>query len=185
MFFSDLTRIQKAADFLPLVTAAIVVDLIVMGLLLAGAFESRTLTQWYNNYGLGAVLSDVFIIVIGVIIAIAIYPFLFSKFNIVCFVGLAIGVQLIHDILFALFFNGLPKGQSRIFDTFKDYAREIGIIILAADAAMIACTALLASLLASLGERINTILVIVAAYLVPYFLGSMPMKKCLRFDPLC
>jgi hypothetical protein len=61
----------------------------------------------------------------------------------------------------------------------------MGPIILAADAAMIACTALLASLLASLSERINTILVIVAAYLVPYFLGSMPMKKCLRFDPLC
>ena len=182
--FSDITRIQKASDFLPLVTAAIVVDLVVIGLLLSGAFKSRTLTEWYNKYGLGAVLSDVFSIVIGVIIAIAIYPLIFSEFNIVFLVGLAIGVQLIHDTLFFLFFQNLPRGNSRIFDTFKDYAREMGPIILAADAAMVASTAILASLLANLGERINTILVIVAAYLVPYFLGSMPMKKCLRFEPL-
>jgi len=177
MFFSDITRLQKASDFLPIITAAIVVDLIVMGLLLAGVFESRTLTQWYNNYGLGAVLSDVFSIVIVVIIsATLIYPFFLTKLNILYFVGIAIGVQLIHDTVFFLFFKSLHREQSRIFDTFKDYAREMGPIILLADAAMVTGTILLASLLANLSETINTILVIVAAYLVPYFIGSMPVR---------
>jgi hypothetical protein len=176
MFFVDITRFHKAADFLPLVTSAILVDLVVIWMLIAGAFRSKTLTEWYHIYGLGAVLSDVLSIVIGVMLAIIIYPFLFSQFNMLWFLGVAVGVQLVHDMLFFLFFRSIARGQSRILDTFKDYANEMGPIILATDATMIVSAALLTSLLASLGEKWNTLLAMIAAYMVPYFLWSIPNK---------
>jgi hypothetical protein len=122
---------------------------------------------------LSAVLGDVLILVIGVIIVRAIYYLVFSKFSIVAFVGLAVIVQLIHDLSFAQMMNAIPRGRSMIMDTFKDYGKEMGGLILIADALMISGTAILGSLLASLSLNTNIILLIVAIYLIPYFIFSL------------
>jgi hypothetical protein len=161
------------SSYLHIVNGAIITDLIVIGLTIFGFIRSRTLREWYNKYGLSAVLADVLSITIGVILAIFIYTAFFSMNHLVLFIGVAVSVQLVHDLLFAWFFNSVPRGKSRILDTFKDYAKEIGATILLADASMIVSTVFIGLLLSQLSIQNNMFLLIVLLYLVPYFLYSL------------
>ena len=161
------------SSYLHILNGAIITDLIVIGLTIFGFIRSRTLREWYNKYGLSAVLADVLSITIGVILAIFIYTAFFSTKHLVLFIGVAVSVQLVHDLLFAWFFNSVPRGKSRILDTFKDYAKEIGATILLADASMIVSTVFIGLLLSQLSIQNNMFLLIVLLYLVPYFLYSL------------
>lgn len=161
------------SSYLHILNGAIITDLIVIGLTIFGFIRSRTLREWYNKYGLSAVLADVLSITIGVILAIFIYTAFFSMNHLVLFIGVAVSVQLVHDLLFAWFFNSVPRGKSRILDTFKDYAKEIGATILLADASMIVSTVFIGLLLSQLSIQNNMFLLIVLLYLVPYFLYSL------------
>jgi hypothetical protein len=171
--FADISNFRKTVDYLPLINGAITTDLIVILRVILGQIRSKTLHEWYKKYGLAGVLADVLSITIGVIIVQLIYPLIFSNFNIFIFATLAVIVQVIHDLLFAYFFNWVPRGQSEILDTFKDYAKELGPVILLADAAMMVSTVFITSLLSSFNEKINTIILIINLYLVPYFLYSI------------
>jgi uncharacterized protein YacL len=164
---------NNVSDYLRILNGAIITDLIVVGLTIFGFIRSRTLREWYNKYGLSAIMADVLSITIGIIIAMFVYPLLFKKENLALFIGVAIAVQLVHDLLFAGFFNAVPRGKSRILDTFKDYAKEIGATILLADASMIVSTIILGLLLSQMSIRDNVFLLIVLLYLVPYFLYSL------------
>lgn len=171
--FASLLSFTKATDYLSILNAAIITDLVVILSVILGQIKSKTLKEWYNKYGLSSIMADVLSIVIGVIIAQAIYSVFFAKFNVFLFALVAVIVQVIHDVLFAEFFNWIPRGKSAILDTFKDYAKELGPIILFADAAMIVSTVFIGSILVSFSEKINAILTIVLLYLIPYFLYSI------------
>lgn len=67
-------------NYLNILNAAIITDLTVIFLLIAGYIKSNALKQWYRKYNLSAVIADVLILVIGIIITQLIYPYLFSKF---------------------------------------------------------------------------------------------------------
>lgn len=173
MQFQDISRFANVSDYLPILNGALITDLIVIALAISGFIKSVTLKEWYHKYGLAAVLGDVLILVIGVIIVRAIYYLVFSKFSILSFVGLAVIVQLIHDLSFSQMMNAIPRGWSMIMDTFKDYGKEMGVLILIADALMIAGTSILGSLLASSSLNTNIIVLIVAIYMVPYFIYTV------------
>lgn len=171
--FNDITNISKATDFLPILNGAIITDLIVIFRLIMGKLKSKTLIKWYNDYGLAGVLADVLSLVIGVGITSFIYKYIFSKFNIILFTFLAVIVQIIHDVSFAILFYSIPRGKSPILDTFKDYGNEHGKVIILADALMIISTVFISSLLFSMSEKINGFIFIVLSYLIPYFLYSI------------
>jgi hypothetical protein len=163
----------KLTNLLPIINAAIITDLIVIGLVICKQIKSQTLKVWYNTYNLSAILADVLSIVIGIIIALLIYPLFFSTFYLHIFIGIAIVVQVCHDLLFASLFQMIPRNRSRILDTFKDYAKEMGIIILFADASMIVSSILISLFLSTQSFNNNCILLIVLLYLIPYFLYSI------------
>jgi hypothetical protein len=173
MQFQDISRFTNVSDYLPILNGALITDLIVIALVISGFIKSVTLKEWYHKYGLAAVLGDVLILVIGVIIVRAIYSLIFSKFSIVFFVGLAVIVQLIHDLSFAQMMNAIPRGRSMIMDTFKDYGKEMGVLILIADALMIAGTSIFGSLLASSSLNTNIVVLIVLIYMIPYFIYTI------------
>jgi hypothetical protein len=173
MQFQDISRFTNVSDYLPILNGALITDLIVIALAISGFIKSITMKEWYHKYGLAAVLGDVLILVIGVIIVRATYSLIFSKFSIVFFVGLAVIVQLIHDLSFAQMMNAIPRGRSMIMDTFKDYGKEMGGLILIADALMISGTSILGSLLASSSLNTNIIVLIVSIYMVPYFIYTI------------
>jgi hypothetical protein len=173
MKFQDISHFSNTADYLPILSAAVIVDVVVMLSAVFGLIKSKALAAWYQQFGGLAVLADVLILVIGVIIARFLYPFLFSKWSLLKFLGLTIAIQVAHDLLFAALFNAMPRGASAILDVFKRYATEVGFIILLADAMMIGGTVLLGSLLASQSLNTNMIVFLVALYVIPYVLYSI------------
>ena len=173
MNFTDISQFNRLSDYLPIFNAAILADIGVMLLLLSKNIESKYLREWYKKYTLSAVIMDVLILVIGAILARLAYPFFFSSgFSLIGLAGLAVVIQITHDILFAVGFNMVPRGKSGIADLFQDYGKEIGVWILVADAVMMISTIVFGSLFGSLSLHTNILLLIGLVYLVPYLLLS-------------
>ena len=126
-------------EWVSLLTATAWVDFTVI--VLSKIFPlTKTLGDWYRDFGVVAVGSDVLIIVLGIALAKLLFPDA-SGFKLV---GIAVGIQVLHDILFYIgIIRGVPDGQNKIIDLFKKYAGEGGYKIILADAAMVAGSVLL------------------------------------------
>lgn len=170
-----ICNFDNHSDYWYILPAILFIDLVVI--IIARYFPSifgRTINVWYNKFGFGAVISDVFIIAIGFMIARWIYTrFLSKKFgmNPAIFIGLLVVVQLIHDLLFYVgIIKPIPTGANQMIDIFKDYAEENGAKILGADAGMMIGSALVASLLKNSSAGFYEVFTIGTIYLLPYFL---------------
>ena len=108
---------------------------------------------------------------IGIIIARFLYKYLFGAFNIWKFTGLAVVIQIIHDILFYLFFKSVPTGYNAMLDFFKDYAVEVGSGAILGDSFMMIIACLLSSYFATYNLNSNIIILIVSVYFVPYMIN--------------
>jgi hypothetical protein len=159
-------------NFISLLNGALATDLIVISLALAGYLNSNSLMIWYKRFGLGAVIADVLILVIGFIIAFYIYNYFFKTYNIFYFILILILVQITHDVLFALFINNY-KGNSPFINVFKLYAKEVGYKILIVDALMLISTVLIEKYLSSMSKTFNIITLIILVYITPYLIFSI------------
>jgi uncharacterized protein YacL len=112
----NIADFNNVSDYLPLFNSVLITDLFVIFLLNTKVIQSHVLRQWYSQYNLSAVIADVLIILIGLIITRAIYYYVFEKFSIFNFVILAVIVQIIHDILFYVFFTNIPRGINKMID---------------------------------------------------------------------
>lgn len=164
---------NNTLDYFPIITAAMITDMIVILLFKNNVFKSNALEKWYSTYGFAAGLADVLSIVIVIIIARFLYFKIFTKENLLYLIGLTVLVQWIHDILFYFVFQSIPRGVSKMMDTFKDYAKENGSNILIADSLMMISTILLATYFSSFNVNHNIILFIIALYLIVYFIYSV------------
>ena len=142
-----------------LLNAALLTDLIVIALV--PFFKSKSLTQWYRQFGIGAVIADVLVLVLVVWFAHFLY-----QGNLFVLACIAVGIQLVHDLLFGAFIQRY-HGRSPILNVFKEYAKEHGARILLADAAMVVSTVLFEQFM---NHKIVTVLLV---YLVPYFVFSV------------
>lgn len=159
-------------NFLSLLNGALATDLIIISLALAGYLNGNALMTWYKKFGLGAVIADVLILVIGFIIAFYIYNYFFKTYNIFYFILLLILLQMTHDIIFGLLINNY-KGNSQFINVFKLYAKEVGYKILIFDALMFISTVLIEKYLSSMSKTFNIITLIVLVYITPYLIFSI------------
>ena len=83
---------------------------------------------------------------------------------------LIVGIQVVHDFVFYLFFMAVPKESNYMIAMFKDYAKENGIKALIADSCMIIVASLIASQLKNVSLNNNIILLIGLIYMVPYLI---------------
>jgi hypothetical protein len=97
---------------------------------------TKSLATWYADFGLNAVAMDVLVIVLGIALA----KFLFPAATGLALIGVAVAIQLVHDILFYGIILVVPPGQNLVMDLFKRYAAEGPWKILVADAAMVAAS---------------------------------------------
>ena len=98
---------------------------------------TTSLSVWYKEFGVVALGSDILIIVLGIALAM----FLVPGAKGLTLIGVAVGIQLLHDVLFYIgIIQGVPTGQNRILDLFKRYAAEGSWKILLADAGMVAAS---------------------------------------------
>jgi hypothetical protein len=168
MFGGDISHFTQVGDYLPIITAALMTDMVFLAN--ATSFSSKQLLRWYHLFGLSAVLADTLILVIGVILTRFFYYRVFKSFSLIKFCALAVVIQIVHDLVFALFFQMVPRNTNKMLDVFKDYANEKKFGILLADAAMVLSTCVIAALLVNFKLNTNIILLIVTIYVVPYFL---------------
>lgn len=126
-------------DWVSLFTATAWVDFAVI--VLSKIFPlTKTLGDWYRDFGVVAVGSDILIIVLGIALAKLLFP-LATGWTLV---GIAVAIQVVHDILFYIgIIQGVPAGQNKIIDLFKRYASEGSWKIILADSAMVAGSVLL------------------------------------------
>lgn len=170
--FKDISHFNNIHDYLPIITAIVIVDIIIISLSYANIINSGFLRKWYQQFLLSAVLADVLVIFIIVVIARAIYYYIFDKFSIIKFIILMLILQVIHDILFYLMIISIPKGANKIIDIFKDYADEISYYAIIGDSLMIISSGLLASYLANFDANTNIIILVVSVYLLQFILHT-------------
>ena len=169
----NISNFNNVSDYLPIISAALIVDMVILFRIVSGSINIKSLNEWYNKYGILAVVADVLSIVIGIIVARFLYPFIFKNYSLILFLLLTVFVQVTHDLSFAAFFNSIPRNKSSILDVFKDYAKEVGVTILFVDALMMISTILLGSYLATLNPNNNIIIFIISLYILPYLLYSI------------
>lgn len=168
--FKNIANFNNTSDYLPLFTAVLITDLFVITLLNSKVIKSKVLKEWYSQYNLSAVIADVLIILIGLIIVRAVYYSIFDEFSIIKFALLAVAIQMIHDVLFYIFFTNVPRGFNQMMDTFKDYADEVSYKAILSDSGMMVMASFIASYLASKDLNTNIIVMISSVYLLPYIL---------------
>jgi hypothetical protein len=97
---------------------------------------TKSLATWYADFGLNAVGMDVLVIVLGIALAKLLFPAATG----LTLIGIAVAIQIVHDILFYGIILMVPPGQNRVMDLFKRYAAEGSWKILVADSAMVAAS---------------------------------------------
>tara|TARA_Y200000002_G_C22608293_1_gene632641 strand:- start:732 stop:1247 length:516 start_codon:yes stop_codon:yes gene_type:complete len=167
----DLHNFYNTSSYLPILNGSIAADLVILFIVYyTPYFDSFFLKNWYETYRLSAVIADVLILVIGFIITRAIFTYYGWSWNFYLFLGTILVVQILHDILFYLFFMNVPKGVNNMLDLFKKYAKESGGRAILGDSFMIIITVLLAYLFANYSTNINIISLVVLVYLIPYII---------------
>lgn len=168
MTFGDISNFNQVSDYLPILNGALLSDLLIIFFAYHGIINSFYLRKWYKKYQLSAVIADVLILVIGIIIARFLYKYIFDTFSIVKFTGLAVVIQVIHDILFYLFFKSLPLDYNAML---KDYANEKGGMAIVGDSVMMIMACLSSSYFETISLNSNIILLILFTYFVPYMIN--------------
>lgn len=157
-----------------ILVSVLVVDVIVIFLVryLPGIF-GKPINDWYNRFGLSAVIADVLVIVLGIMIAQYVLQYTGTKATLPVLLALVVAIQLIHDLLFYVcVVQPIPEGHNEMIDVFKTYTAGGGAKILVADAAMIAGSVLLASGLQAVHPAVTAFTGVLAAYTVPYILST-------------
>jgi hypothetical protein len=170
--FRDLTHIPY------FLAAILLVD--VVALFLTRYFPEKvggeSLNDWYDKFGLEGVIADVFVILIGFIIAQYVYSAYIAPtygWNPMIFVAVLVGVQLVHDLAF---YQGvirqIPPGTNEMMDTYKKYAAENGGLILLGDAFLMMGSAAATFALESSPPFAAVAVAVLTIYTLPYILNT-------------
>lgn len=159
------------ADIVRLFFAVLTLDTLVMFGARYYGIGGKSLNNWYDRFGIVAVLSDVTIIMIGFLIADYLYPYITEKYSTSLFLALVVVVQAIHDILFYLFvIKPFPRGHNEMMDVFQDYANEKGGKIILGDSALMLGSAAFMSIYSALSPKAASALAVFTTYCLTYIL---------------
>jgi len=166
---SDISNINNNFDLVSIVLAVLIVDFIVIYIAKNTNYFGNEIIVWYEKFGMTGVLLDVFIIIIGLIITRYIFNYFKLEFTPIKFILVAVGVQLVHDVLlYKLFIEPSTPGSNSIIDIYKTYSMENGAKILLADAGMIVGAALIAMYLKNVELKNIIAMFFVIIYFIPY-----------------
>ena len=167
----------KNINNIPLfILGILILDIFVLFLVRYIGIGGISLNKWYDKFGLLAVIADVFIILIGFMIAQYIYTiFIMPRYgwNIIIFLILLVFIQVIHDILLYLFIIlPIPKGHNGIIDMYKIYANENSYKIIIGDACLMLGSAFIILILKTLPKHIIAAITVITIYILPYILTT-------------
>jgi hypothetical protein len=175
--WKDISDYYEVSDWLFIGLAVLLVDVLV--LFLVRFFPDvfgKAINIWYNRFKLSAVISDVFIILLGFGISRYIYTeYIYPKFdwNPLYFTGLSVLVQVLHDVLFYFgVIKPITPGHNAMMDVFKTYAESGGAKVIAADSAMMVASSFFSMALKAAPAHITAFLGLLTVYVVPYILET-------------
>ncbi len=133
----------------------------------------KPINQWYDEFGLAAVMSDVTIIALGIAITRYIYTSFFMEeegWSMWYFICLAVIIQVVHDMIFAFgIVQKIPRGHNSMIDVFKAYI-EGGPKIILTDALMVASSIGIASLMKANDYHYTGFISLFTLYALSYIL---------------
>jgi hypothetical protein len=175
---TTLTDWNNTSSWLLLLLAILVVDVVVMIISRHTRRFGDVLNVWYDRFGIGAVISDVFIIAIGFAIGRWVYNTWFRDAGLAWFLGILVIVQMIHDILFYLgVILPMPRGLNAMMDVFKDYSNENSWKIIVGDAGLMLASAGVFMGLERLSAPWQIAVGLLTLYALPYALTTRSVKS--------
>jgi ABC-type enterochelin transport system permease subunit len=156
---------------LPLAASVVWVDFFVL-LLSRFVPLGKSLDRWYIEFGIVAVLSDCLSIVLGIMIAMFIFP----NGSLVTILITSVVVQTIHDLLFYVgVIRPISPGYNRMIDVFKAYAAENSWKILVADSSMMIGTVLGMYALSRADQKHQWFTFLTGVYALTYVIYTRPL----------
>jgi hypothetical protein len=165
------THFLDKSEYVPILTANIFADLFIIFLTFTKLFyTSETLSLWYRTYRLSAMIADILIGVLYILLA-RYFVYIFKwNMGLTLFAGLAVGIQIILDYLFYLFFTIVPRGQNQMLDFFKDYAKEVKQDAIFGDSVLVIFAVILSAVFNTFGFDFNIVMLIISIYFAPFFI---------------
>ena len=170
--FGDISKFHRTSDYLPIFNSIITVESFIIYFSVLGLFKSKQLKKWYTDFGLSAVLADICLISLILIVCRYLYKYLFDEFNIWLFIGLALFIEVIHDVSYYALFMYIPRGVNKMFDVLKDYSKEVNWYAILGNNLTIVAIILIASLTVNAPVNINVLFLILSLYSIPYLINS-------------
>jgi hypothetical protein len=170
----DISDYYDLTDWGFLLTAAIVVEAVVISITrFFPAFSGKYLNLWYSRFRLSAILQDILSVLLGFGIARYVYTeYVYPNYDWspVYFTGLAVLVQIVHDVLFYIgVVRQVPEGQNGMVDVFKKYAEATSYKAVIGDSAIMVGTSVTSMLLKAF--PVHAVFIgLAAAYTIPYFM---------------
>jgi len=162
------------ADWGYFLVAALVIEAFVIAITrFFPAFSGKYLNLWYSRFRMFAILQDVLSVMIGFGLARYVYSeYVYPNYdwNPMYFTGVAVAIQVLHDVLFYLgVVRQVPEGQNGMIDIFKKYAETTSYKAILGDSAIMAGTGVATMILKAF--PLHTVFIgLAAAYTIPYFL---------------
>lgn len=170
----DISNFRDTSDLFYIFFAILTIDVAVLFLARYYKVGGEYLNEWYDQFGVMAVLADVMIIFIGFLIARYIYTVYFYErfeWSPIYFIILLCIVQLVHDIIFYVgIIKPLPAGHNEMIDVFKRYAEDLGAVVLGADALLMIGSAVVAMIYKLVPLHIFVSVSSIFVYAMPYIL---------------
>jgi len=166
---TDIRNMYDIRWWLPIVTAACIVDTVGLFVWRYTADADGPVNTWYDEYGITAYIADITSMVIGIMLTQIVVTAMGGPWSPFLFCVVAVVIQMIHDIVFGnVIVPAIPTGHNTIIDLMKRYATMQGAgYVLLVDAIYMILTALIAM---SITTKQAWPLLIVTLYVTTYIL---------------
>ena len=186
MFQSLLTNINSQTNWGNFLVALFLIEAcLLVSFRLLPAFWGATINEWYDQFGLVAIMLDVLIVLIGFWLTMWIYPKLFNSSNVSGssssndfkitlwkFLLLFLVIQIIHDLAFYFLIIRTSKGSNAIIDLIQKYSTKHGGLTVLGDSLMVALAVLMWWMLSSQDVEFGGLvgILLVSLYVIGYAL---------------
>jgi hypothetical protein len=138
--------------------------------------SSAAISKWYDTFGLLAYMLDVSSVFIGVVLAQFITAYIGGPWNPLMFCAAAVGVQQVHDLLFAtVVVPAVPSGTNDVMDLMREYVGEKrSWLVLVADAVYVILASLLAMVLYGQKTWVSVVTLVMTLYVTGYAIVASP-----------
>lgn len=171
--FSDISNVQNVDNYLPILNGCINAELTIIFLCVYEFFVSTKLRSWYKTFQLTALIFNISAMLMILILTRYIYKFIFGKFHILYFIGIAILLQLLYGSLFTLLVNYYWL-KNDIFSFQKKYINEIGFgkfLFYGVFVIVLAC--LMSSYYSTTSTNSNIINLIISVYFYSFMINEI------------